>query len=403
MVLIMNPISLQTIQSARPRVNRTVTDLPPSGIRRFFDLVAGMPGVVSLGVGEPDFSTPWHICEAGIHSLEEGTTNYSSNSGLLELREEIAEYVKREHQAEYSPANEILVTVGGSEAIDLAFRAILEPGDEAIVVDPSFVSYAPLVTLAGGFPVRVQTRAESGFKPTRQQLEEAVSSKTRAIIVNYPNNPSGMTLKREDVEEIADFALSHNLFLLSDEIYLPLSYEEPSVSFTAVPELRDWLILIHGFSKAWAMTGWRLGMALGPADVISAMTKIHQYGIMCAPTTAQYAAVEALRHGAEEVENMRKEYDGRRRFFTHHLNRIGLDCLVPKGAFYAFPSIQRTGLSSQEFAERLLMEEKVAVVPGTAFGDCGEGYVRCSYASSLQDLREAIQRIERFVAKFYSI
>lgn len=386
-------------RTGRNRINRTVTDLPPSGIRRFFDLVAGMPGVISLGVGEPDFPTPWHICEAGLHSLEVGHTNYSSNSGILELREEVSLYFERYHQVTYDAKNEILITVGGSEALDLAFRAILEPGEEVIVVDPSFVSYAPLVTLAGGFPVRLQTSAENFFRPTIDELEAALSPNTRAIILNYPNNPTGMSLTRRDVDMIADFALRHQIFLISDEIYLPLSYEEEGVSFASVPELRDQLILIHGFSKAWAMTGWRLGMVGGPQDVISAMTKIHQYSIMCAPTIAQYAAIEALRNGAEEVVNMRREYDERRRYVSHTLNRIGLDCLTPKGAFYVFPSIRKSGLSSQDFAEQLLKEENVAVVPGTAFGECGEGYVRCSYASSLKDLREAMQRIERFLQK----
>lgn len=381
------------------RINENVSNLPPSGIRAFFDLVASTPGVVSLGVGEPDFATPWHISEAGIHSLETGQTSYTSNSGTLELREAISDYIYEHYQATYNSSKEILITVGGSEGLDLAFRALLEPNDQVIVVDPSFVSYAPLVTLAGGTPVRVPTYAENGFRPLIEDLERAVNSSTKALIVNYPNNPTGMTLTLNDVKTIANFALKHHLFLISDELYVPLSYEGNHPSFVQIPELRDHLIVIHGFSKAWAMTGWRLGMALGPQDVIAAMTKIHQYSVMCAPTTAQFAALEAIKHGQEAVESMKKEYDSRRRYFTHHLNRIGLTCTIPQGAFYAFPSIQSTGLTSMSFAEQLLKEKNVAVVPGTAFGECGEGYIRCSYASSLEDLREALNRIESFCSQ----
>ncbi|MGC9329793.1 MAG: aminotransferase class I/II-fold pyridoxal phosphate-dependent enzyme, partial [Candidatus Hinthialibacter sp.] len=304
--------------------------------------------------------------------------------------------------ASYDYHNEILVTVGGSEAVDLAFRAILEPGDEVIVVDPSFVSYAPLAFLAGGVPVRVPTFAENAFVPTLDDLERAASPRTRAMIVNYPNNPSGAGLTAAQMNQIADFALRRGLILISDEIYLPLTYEGEKVSFSAYPDLRDQLILIHGFSKAWAMTGWRLGMAAGPQDLIAGMTKVHQYGIMCSPTMAQYAAVEALRNGDDEVEAMRKEYDRRRRFITHHLNRIGFECFLPRGAFYVFPSIRSTGMTSQQFAEKLLEEENVAVVPGAAFGECGEGHIRCSYASSLKELREAVQRMEQFAQRHAS-
>ncbi len=395
----MKPSIVEPVFQKKPRINQKVIDLPPSGIRRFFDLVANTPGVISLGVGEPDFATPWHICEAGIHSLEVGHTSYTSNSGIPELREEIANYVGRVHHCTYDPESEILVTVGGSEAVDLSFRALLEPGDETIVIDPSFVSYAPLAILAGGQVKRIQTEAENGFVPYRAQLEEALTSKTKAIIVNYPNNPTGAGLTRQNVEEIAEFVLKSGLTLISDEIYLPLSYEEAGISFASIPDLRDHLVLLHGFSKAWAMTGWRLGIAAGPKDIIGAMTKIHQYSIMCAPSTAQFAAMEALRNGDEEVESMRKEYDARRRYITHHFNRIGLDCIPPKGAFYGFPSIKSTGMTSEHFATRLLEEKRVAVVPGSAFGACGEGYVRCSYATSLDEIREAISHIEDFLKK----
>ncbi|MEW6235933.1 MAG: aminotransferase class I/II-fold pyridoxal phosphate-dependent enzyme [Candidatus Omnitrophota bacterium] len=391
------PTPIHSAPEPRPRVNRQVLELPPSGIRVFFDLVAGKPGVVSLGVGEPDFSTPWHICEAGIYSLERGHTSYTSNSGTPQLREELAVYLQRKFNAVYDPAKEFIITVGGSEALDLAFRSLLEPGDEAIVLDPSFVSYAPLAALAGGTPVCVPSSIENQFLPRLEDLEKAVSPKTRAIIVNYPNNPTGAALNQSQAEEIADFVLRHDLTLISDEIYMELSYEGRPATFTSIPEIRDRLILLGGFSKAWAMTGWRLGFAAGPSDFIAAMTKIHQYSIMCAPTTAQEAAVEALRHGDDEVERMRKEYDARRRYIVHHFNRIGLDCLSPKGAFYVFPSIRSTGLSSQQFAERLLEKENVAVVPGPAFGKCGEGHIRCSYAASFEDIQEAIQRIERFI------
>lgn len=389
-----------TAAGARPRVNRKVQGLPPSGIRKFFDLVANTAGVVSLGVGEPDFTTPWHICDAGIQSLEIGHTSYTSNNGLPVLRAEIADFIRRSHGCAYDPGSEVLVTVGGSEALDLVFRALLEPGDEAIVIDPSFVSYAPLVTLAGGVPVRVPAPADNGFVPPMEALEAAAASgRARAILVNYPNNPTGAAITPEQARAIADFAIRHDLVLISDEIYVPLSYEDEGVSFTAIEEVRDRLVLIHGFSKAWAMTGWRLGFACGPADIIGVMGKIHQYSIMCASTPAQHAAIEALRRGGNEVETMRSEYDRRRRYITHHFNRIGLVCPLPKGAFYAFPSVRASGLGSEAFALELLRRQRVAVVPGNAFGECGEGHIRCSFANSMDELRKAVERIERFLSE----
>ena len=383
--------------TVKPRVNPRIEAMPPSGIRAFFDLVAGRSDIISLGVGEPDFSTPWPITEAGIHSLELGHTSYTSNSGMPSLRAHLAEYLQEHHQAHYDPDHQIVVTAGGSEALDLVFRAILQPGDAALVIDPSFVSYAPLVELVGGEAIRVPSHSENGFVPRIEDLEAALTTNTRALLVNYPNNPTGAALTAEQREALAQFVLRHDLLLISDEIYLPLTYEMAPQSFAAREDIRDRLVLIHGFSKAWAMTGWRLGFAAGPGDIIGAMSKIHQYSLMCASTPAQHAAVEALKNGQESVEEMRKEYNSRRRFMIHHLNRIGLDCFTPRGAFYVFPSIQRTGMSSTAFATRLLEEEKVAVVPGSAFGECGEGYIRCSYATSLSGLRVAIQRMERMV------
>jgi len=385
------------LQPKRSRINKKVESLPPSGIRRFFDLVANTKDVISLGVGEPDFVTPWRICEAGIHSIETGHTSYTSNSGIPVLREEISTYLKTYHRSTYDPETEILVTVGGSEAIDLSLRTLLEPHDEVLILDPSFVSYAPLVILSNGIPVRVPATSENGFVPTMEQLEKAVSTQTRALIINYPNNPTGAILNKTQAADIADFVLRHDLILISDEIYLPLIYDEEPVSFCFFPEIQDRLILIHGFSKAWAMTGWRLGFSAGPQDMIAAMTKIHQYSIMSAPTTAQHAALEALRSGFEDTEAMRNEYNRRRRFFTHHLLQAGLTCFIPSGAFYVFPGIHCTGLSSEDFAMQLLEQEKVAVVPGTAFGECGEGFVRCSYATSMDELKMAAEKIKRFV------
>ncbi len=395
----MNVTTLPQTVYSKSRINTRVEQTVPSGIRAFFDLVIGKDDVISLGVGEPDFATPWHICEAGIHSLETGRTSYSSNNGLLELREEISLFLHKATGASYDPVDNIIVTVGGSEGIDLAFRTLLNPNEEAIIVEPSFVSYAPLTFLAGGIPIHLPTYAENGFAPTIEDLEKAVTPSTRAMIVNYPNNPTGATISDKQIDEIIEFVIRHDLVLISDEIYVPLTYEKECKSFASREKIRDRLVLLHGFSKAWAMTGWRLGIAAGPSDIIKGMGKIHQYNVMCPPTVAQYAAIEALRHGDEEVENMRREYDRRRRFITHHFNRIGLDCFEPFGAFYAFPSIKITGMTSQEFAEKLLEEENVAVVPGNVFGECGEGFVRCSYATSLDEIREAVKRIENFVKR----
>lgn len=383
----------------RRRVATAVEMLPPSGIRKFFDLVTETPGVISLGVGEPDFVTPWHICEVGIHALETGWTSYSPNKGFPRLRQAISGFFQDQFGVRYDPETQILATVGGSEAIDLACRAVLEPGDEVIVLQPCFVSYMPLVTLAGGVPVAVPCLAANSFLPTRSAIEAAVTSRTRMLIINFPNNPTGAALDRSTFRKLVEVVLDNDLLLLSDEIYVPLSYTDEPFSFCTVPEIRDRLILIHGFSKGWAMTGWRLGFSAGPEDIIAAMTKIHQYSIMCASTIAQLAGTEALEHGHEEALAMKREYDRRRRYVTHALNEMGLPTVEPKGAFYVFPEIRGTGLSSEEFAVRLLEEQRVAVVPGTAFGQCGEGYLRCSYASSMEVLREAMSRMKGFVAR----
>ncbi len=381
------------------RIAQKVQDLPPSGIRRFFDIVAETPGVISLGVGEPDFVTPWHICEAGIHALETGRTAYTPNQGMTPLRKAIGKFIQQQFQVEYSPQSEVLVTVGGSEAIDLACRAVLEPGDEAIVLQPSFVSYAPMVTMAGGVPVPVYCYAANRFLPTQSAIESAITPRTKMLMVNFPNNPTGAALDRSTFDKIVNVVLEYDLLLVSDEVYVPLSYDEEPFSFCTVPEIRDRLILLHGFSKAWAMTGWRLGFALAPADIIAAMNKIHQYTVMCTSTMAQLAAIEALEHGEEATLAMKREYDRRRRYVTHALNEMGLPTVEPKGAFYVFPNIRGTGLSSEDFALGLLKEEKVAVVPGPAFGECGEGHIRCSYASSMEALRKAMERMKSFVGR----
>jgi aminotransferase len=360
-----------------------VVNLPPSGIRRFFDLVQGTPGVVSLGVGEPDFATPWHIREAGIYALEHGHTTYTANAGMPELRREIAGYIEKMSGAAYDPKTQVLVTVGASEAIDLACRALFEPGDVVLVPEPCFVSYAPEVVLTGARAVPVPTRAEDEFRVQLADLERVRTPRTKGLILNSPNNPTGAVLTGGDIEAIAQFVARHDLFLISDEIYGPLVYDCAHVSFTSAAEILDRLILVHGFSKAWAMTGWRVGFAAGPADIIGGMTRVHQYLIMCASGFAQEAATEALRNGAERSEEMRREYDRRRRVIVAGFNRMGLDCLLPQGAFYVFPSIRKTGLTSEEFCGRLLEQQKVAVVPGTAFGASGEGHIRASYATSL--------------------
>lgn len=378
-------------------VSQMVGQLKPSGIRRFFDLAAGMEGVISLGVGEPDFVTSWSVREAAILSLEQGYTSYTANAGLMELRVEISNYLKKQFQLDYSAKNQIIVTVGASQALDIALRATLNPGDEVIVIEPSFVSYSPLVTLAGGLPVTVQASAENGFKILPSQIEAVISDKTKAIMICSPNNPTGTLLDKDDLESIALVAEKHDLLVISDEIYAELVYDEPYTSFPSLKGMKERTILISGFSKGFAMTGWRLGFVCASEGLTEAMLKIHQYAMMCAPTMAQFAALEALKNGREDVEEMKKSYRQRRNYFVQSLNELGLECHIPGGAFYAFPSVKRTGFTSEEFAEKLLLKEKVAVVPGSVFGVSGEGYVRCSYASSMEQLQEAIKRIKRFL------
>lgn len=374
-----------------------IVNIPPSGIRKFFDIVSEMPDAISLGVGEPDFDTPWHIRDEGIYSLERGRTFYTSNSGLKELREEIGRYLKRRIQTSYDPDKEIVITVGGSEGIDMAFRAMLNPGDEVLIPQPSYVSYHPCAVLADGVPKVIELKAENEFRLTKEELLEAVTDKTKILVLPFPNNPTGAIMEKTDLEEIARIVIEKDLYVLSDEIYSELSYKGEHVSIASLPGMKERTILINGFSKAYAMTGWRLGYACGPAKIIKQMTKIHQYAIMCAPTNSQYAAVEALRNGDEDVQRMREAYDQRRRFLIHAFREMGLECFEPFGAFYVFPCIKEFGMSSEEFAERFLAAEKVAVVPGTAFGDCGEGFLRISYAYSLEDLKVALGRLEKFV------
>ncbi|MEK4253640.1 aminotransferase [Ureibacillus sp. FSL K6-2830] len=377
-------------------ISRTVRELKPSGIRRFFDLAAGMEGVISLGVGEPDFVTPWHVREAAIRSIEEGYTSYTPNAGLLELREEITNYVKNRYHVEYSPS-EVIVTVGASSAIDTAMRTIIDPGDEVIVVEPCFVSYSPTVTLAGGIPVPVQALKENDFKILPSQIEAAITHKTKAMIICFPNNPTGTLLNRTELEALAEIAKKYDLLVISDEIYAELTYDDSFTSMASLPSMRERTILVNGFSKAFAMTGWRLGYVCAPEEIASAMLKVHQYALMCASTNSQYAGLEALRNGQGEVEKMVKSYRLRRNFIVNSFNEMGLTCHMPGGAFYAFPSIELTGLSSQEFAERLLLEQSVAVVPGDVFGESGEGHIRCSYATSMEELKEAMKRIKHFI------
>ncbi|MGG3939390.1 aminotransferase [Anoxybacillus kestanbolensis] len=387
------------MRKTKTYVSETVSRLKPSGIRRFFDLAASMEGVISLGVGEPDFITPWSVREACILSLEQGYTSYTANAGLWELRKEISDYLARRFEVLYDPANEIIVTVGASQALDVSLRAIINPGDEVIVVEPSFVSYAPLVALAGGVPIPIQTSGKQQFKLQPEQIEQVVTPKTKALIICSPNNPTGTVLHAEELAQIARIVAKHDLLVISDEIYAELCYDEQYTSFPAIAHMRERTILINGFSKGFAMTGWRLGFLAAPKTLATAMLKIHQYTMMCAPTMAQYAAIEALKNGAADVEQMKKSYRQRRNFFVQSLNEIGLSCHMPGGAFYAFPSIQSTGMTSEQFAERLLLEEKVAVVPGHVFGASGEGYIRCSYASSLEQLQEAIRRMKRFLGR----
>jgi len=373
--------------------------LKPSGIRKFFDIVSEMPDAISLGVGEPDFDTPWHIREEGIYSLERGKTFYTSNSGLMELRREICHYLKRRIGVEYQPASDVIITVGGSEAIDIAMRAMLNPGDEVLIPLPSYVSYEPCCILAGGVPVTIELQEKDEFRLKPEQLRAAITERTKILVLPFPNNPTGGIMEKDDLEAIADIIVEKDLFVLSDEIYAELTYGGDHVSIASLPGMKERTIVINGFSKAYAMTGWRLGYAAGPKEIISQMTKIHQYCIMCAPTTSQYAAVEALKNGDEDVARMRESYDGRRRYLLHAMEEMNLKCFEPKGAFYIFPNISRFGLTSEEFATQLLMEEKLAVVPGTAFGDCGEGFIRISYAYSLDNLKEAMGRIRHFVQK----
>ena len=385
------------IASRKSYVSKMVSELKPSGIRKFFDLAAGMEGVISLGVGEPDFVTPWHVREEAIRSLEQGFTAYTPNAGLLELRQEIAQYMYNEFDVTYDAEHEIIVTVGASSAIDIAMRTILDPGDEVIVVEPCFVSYVPTVELAGGTAVTVQALQENDFKILPEQLETVTTARTKAIMICSPNNPTGTMLSKAELEGIAQYAMKHDLLIISDEIYAELAYDEDYTSFAAIEGMRERTILINGFSKGFAMTGWRLGFVCAPHDIAEAMLKVFQYQLMCASTMAQYAAIEALRNGRPEVDMMVKSYRRRRNFIVESFNDMGLSCHNPGGAFYAFPSIKSTGLTSQEFAEKLLQQEKVAVVPGDVFGESGEGHIRCSYASSLENLQEAVTRIKRFV------
>jgi aminotransferase len=379
--------------------SKRVSQIVPSGIRRFFDLVASMEGVISLGVGEPDFATPWHIREAAIYSLEKGYTMYTSNLGMPELRHELSRHLRDKYNLEYDPETELLITIGVSEGLDLSTRAILDPGDEVIMADPGYVSYNSCVVLAGGIPVMVPTYEQDNFELSADEIEKCVNQKTKAILIGYPANPTGAVMGREKLEKIAEVARRHQLTVISDEIYSSLVYGVEHTCFATLPHMKESTILLGGFSKAYAMTGWRIGYAAASKEVISAMFKIHQYTIMCAPTMGQVAAIEALKSGEDSVNGMVEDYNRRRLFMVRGLNKIGLPCFEPKGAFYAFPSIKSTGLSSEEFAEKLIREEKVAVVPGTAFGRCGEGYIRCCYATSMDDIEEALKRMGRFVGK----
>jgi aminotransferase len=386
----------------RHSISKRVREIPPSGIRKFFDIIASMDGVISLGVGEPDFVTPWHIREAGIYSLEKGCTSYTSNYGVLELRQEIARYLKARYNLDYDPEREVLITVGVSEGVDLALRAILDPEDEVIIPAPTYVSYTACTTLTGGVSVPVPTTMDDGFQVKAEEIEERVGPRTKAILIGYPNNPTGAVVDRKELTRIADVARRHNLIVISDEVYERLVYGVEHTCFATLPDIKEDTILLGGFSKAFAMTGWRLGYAVASADIIEAMMKIHQYTMMCASTMAQMAAIKALKEGDPHVQEMVTSYDQRRRVMVKGLNDIGLTCFEPKGAFYAFPSIRNTGLSSDEFAEKLLLEERVAVIPGAAFGECGEGHVRCCYATSMAEIEEALERIGNFVKRHRS-
>ena len=385
----------------RNPLSERIVGIPFSGIRKFFDIAAEMKDVISLGVGEPDFDTPWHIRDEGIFSLEKGRTAYTSNAGLKELKIEISKYLERRFSVSYGYDTEMMITVGGSEAIDLAMRAMLDPGDEVLVPQPSYVSYTPCALLANGVPVVINLKEENEFRLTAEELEASITPNTKLLVLPFPNNPTGAIMERKDLEAIAEVVEKHDLFVLSDEIYAELTYLEGQdhVTIASLPGMRERTVLINGFSKSYSMTGWRLGYACAPKEILEQMLKIHQYAIMCAPTTSQYAAVEAVRNGDGDVAGMREEYNGRRRYLMHRFREMGLKCFEPFGAFYAFPCIQEFGMTSEEFATRMLQEEKVVVVPGTAFGDCGEGFLRISYAYSLDSLKEALDRMEAFLAK----
>ncbi len=383
----------------RDPLSKKITQIEPSGIRKFFDIVSEMKDAISLGVGEPDFDTPWHIREEGIYSLERGRTFYTSNAGLKELKREIALYLDRRFHLQYDYEYEIIMTVGGSEAIDAAFRAMLDAGDEVLLPQPCFVSYEPCVVLADGVPVRIELKEENQFKLTKQQILDAVTEKTKLLLLSYPNNPTGAVMSKEDLEEIAEVVIENDLYVISDEIYSELTYCGNHVSIASLPGMKERTIVINGFSKSYAMTGWRLGYACGPRRMMEQIFKIHQFAIMCAPTTSQYAAIEAVRNGDEDVHKMRMAYNQRRNFIMKAFREMGLQCFEPFGAFYVFPSIKEFGMTSEEFANRLLQEEKVAVVPGTAFGACGEGYLRISYAYSIDDLKVALGRLQDFIER----
>ncbi len=383
----------------RDPISKVAKDMKPSGIRKFFDIVSEMTDAISLGVGEPDFDTPWHIREEGIYSLEKGRTFYTSNAGLKELKIEICNYLKRKMNLDYDYNEEVIVTVGGSEAIDIALRAMIDPGDEVLVPQPSYVSYVPCVELARGVPVVINLKAENEFRLTKEELLEHITDKTKVLVLPFPNNPTGAILEKKDLEEIAKVCIEKDIYVISDEIYSELTYSGKHVSIACIEGMKERTVLINGFSKAYAMTGWRLGYACAPKIIMEQMIKIHQFAIMCAPTTSQYAAVEALKNGDADVDRMRESYNQRRKYLVHELNDMGLDCFEPYGAFYVFPCIKKFGITSDEFATRLLMEEKVAIVPGTAFGDCGEGFLRISYAYSIDNLKIALERVRKFVER----
>lgn len=377
----------------------SIVQIKPSGIRKFFDIVTEMKDAISLGVGEPDFDTPWHIRDEGIYSLEKGRTFYTSNSGLKDLKQEICNYIKRSQNVDYNVDTDVLVTVGGSEAIDIGFRAMINPGDEVLIPQPSYVSYEPCAILAGAKPVIIDLKPENEFRLTAEELENSITDKTKILVLPFPNNPTGSIMEREDLEKIAKVIIEKDIFVMSDEIYSELTYKDKHVSIVSIPGMKERTLLINGFSKAYAMTGWRLGYACGPKELIKQMTKIHQYAIMCAPTTSQYAAIEALKNGDNDVKEMRTAYNQRRRFLINAFREMGLECFEPYGAFYVFPCIKEFGMTSEEFATRFLREEKVATVPGTAFGDSGEGFLRISYAYSLETLKIAMERLKNFVTR----